>query len=427
MRRLHQTWFWRALWALRNIPRIRKRLAGLERKRRDPNKPALLVLNHFFDQEIKAMERSPHWSDRFELVVLDHWTFFAKSYYYYPPDVFLARHRAEDPRHALSARRNRAHAARVLDRLGRSYRVVGVLTPSDWSFWSRDFLREARARGLGTFVLDKEGILSSAFLETEKLRVLNLYPPVAEWFYVWSDRQRRFWEGVGVSPNKIRVLGSLRTDLFVNLPSATSTGVLFFDFEDDAYLNGLTPEERQRYPGDWRPLRESLHGILKEKIRAYPHVTFTIKCHPQQRDKEAVRASFRGVGANVRVEEGTQSVDEIVGRHSIAFGFQTTALMEVALTNRASVYCAWGPLHEQVRSRLVPLMEPGFGIHWCQSAEEFARLIDEHVTRGRSPPKPSKERLLATFFHGADGHVAERYAEALRRDLAKPAGPDPVP
>jgi hypothetical protein len=421
---LEQTAPVRALVRVRGRRRQRTALAQLAAQPGSAGKPTLLVINHFFDQEIRAMRESEAFTNRFDLVILDPWTFFGENYGIFPYAVRHGGYAYDDPRLARARERSRDHARKLLDALGAQRNVCAIVTPSDIFFWLRELIAVGRERDVPTVVFDKEGTISPASFATEPDRTQRLFPPIADWFYVWSERQREFWTRAGLPPERIRVLGSLRTDLYVNLPAPPRRAILFFDFEDEAYLQGLKPEERRKYEGNWAPMRQEIHRILLEKARAWPDVPFTFKLHPQQFDRDETIAHINGLGLpNVKATAGSGTVSDIVAAHSIAFGFQTTALMEVAMTTRPSVYLAWGILHEALREQLVPLMEPGFGIHWVQNADEFSSWIDRHLRDGWVPKRLPRKRL-EMFFHQPDGRVAQRHAEALEQDLRlAPAAP----
>jgi hypothetical protein len=425
MARLTDTRAWRALRFLKAELRYRRARRGMRAAPDGARKPALVVLNHYFDNELKVLRNHPGFAGAFEFVLLDPQDVFNKNLWYFPPSVWYAREPYIAPRFEAARARSRAHARRVWDDLVRHHDVAAVVTPSDCFYWVRTFWEEARARGVRTFVFDKEGTISPASMESLPLTIRDHFPPISDRYYVWSERQHEFWLRAGVRDEQIRVLGSLRTDLYVHMPPPERTSVLYFDFELEAYLPTIPPEDRARHPGDWKPFRDELDAALLAKMREYPDVPFTVKCHPQQPDVEERRRTFAGL-PNVRVVAGARGVDELVRAHSFCIGFQTTALVEVGLTQRPSVYAGWGPLHEAHRKHLLPIMEPGFGTHWAKSAGELTRLLDAHLREGRNPP-PARNDRVKLYFDRPDGHVADRHFEALTRDLGPATGEAPAP
>lgn len=409
---------WRFLRFLRARTRERRRIDRIASENLDAHKPTLLVVDHHFSNEIKSMRQSGAFAD-FQLVVVDSFDLFNRNLWYFPPKVWYAQDPYDGPAYARARERSQRAGGRNLARLRSKVNLVAIVTPSDSFYWLRGTILAARQMGIPTFTFDKEGTISPAGFQTDTVKIREHFPPISDRYYVWSDRQRDFWVQAGAPKERVRVLGSLRTDLYVNMPPAQKTKILLYDFDPSAYALMIPPEDRAGMPDGWAPLKREIHAVMLDRMKAHPSIPFTVKCHPQQTDVAAVQATFeRPDLPNVRVVTGSRKVDELTAEHSIAFGFQTTALLEVALTTRPAVYCGWGPLHEAMRRHLVPLMEPGFGIHQSPDAQTLARFIDDHVA-GRPLPKIDRSRL-ETFFHRPDGRVAERYHAALVQDLAGP-------
>lgn len=409
---------WRLLRYARAEQRYRRARRAMRRDPSAPRKPTMVVVNHYFDNELKVLRGHPGFAREFELVVIDPQDAFNKNLWFFPPSVWYAKEPYVSPRFAAARERSRRHARRVWDDLQRDHEVIAAVTPSDCFYWVRTFWEEARVRGVTTFVFDKEGTISPASMVSLPLTIREHFPPISDHYYVWSERQHEFWLRSGAREDQVRVLGSLRTDLYANMPPPERKAVLFWDFELEAYLPTIPTEDRARHPGDWKPFRDELDRLFLDKIRAYPGVPFTIKCHPQQPDADGRKATYGGL-PNATVVTGARGVDEIVRAHSICIGFQTTALVEVGLTpSRPSVYVGWGPLHEAHRRHLLPIMEPGFGTTWVKGPEELSRLIDAHLRDGTNPPRPSGDRV-GLYFDRPDGHVADRHFEAVMRDLGR--------
>lgn len=420
---------WRALrWAAGDV---RYRVQRRAWTRADPKRPTLLAINHFIDSELKALRLHGRIDERLQVIPVHHWNLFTKNYWYFPPIGWTDRLPYGDPALARARERSRRGAARILDDVMAHVDLRGILTPSDQLWWLREFVAEARSRGVRVLVYDKEGTISPASFDHHSGWIRRNFPPISDRYYVWSGRQRDFWLRCGAGPERIELLGALRTDLYVNMPPPARKAVLLFDFDPTAYLDhtpagtgvfappaGTAPADG--LPKDWSGLKQEIHGVLQQAARDHPDVPFTVKLHPQQRDLEEVRRRFpRSAFPNVTIRTGSVGVDEIVAEHSIVLGFQTTALMEAALTQRPTIYCGWGAMHEALLPHLVPLMQPGHGTHWCRSPEELRTWLEGHLDGTWSKPRPPRQHLEG-FFHQADGHVAERYVEAFCDDLGVP-------
>jgi hypothetical protein len=199
---------------------------------------------------------------------------------------------------------------------------------------------------------------------------------------------------------------------------ATTKGVLFFDFDARAYLDDVDLSTATA-SASWRELKDEIYAVLIELTKTYPDTPF--KCHPQQRDLEETLRRFEGTHPNLSVRTGSIDVDRIVEGHSIVIGFQTTALLETALTNRPALYCGWGSLHARVRSHLLPLMEPGFGITVCDGPEDLRASVAAHLD-GAPPSSVVRRERLAEYFESPDGNAGRRYLAALKGDLGHGGG-----
>jgi len=425
VRRIERTLLWRALRLPVAELRYRRERARLRREHGRTAKPAVLVFNHFFDNELQAMRESSVWQETFEILGVHHWNFFNHNWWYFPPDAWTYRIPCEDPRLARSRAKGRRHAKRILDDLQKHWNLVAVVAPIDQLWWIREFFFEARERGIKVVLFDKEGTISRASMETQPAQIRERYPPIADLYYVWSERQADFWTRCGAPRSHIRVLGSMRTDALARMPPAAARSVLYFDFDPWAYLTTLPAEVVARHPDDWSPLKRELHAVLLKAAREHPDVRFTFKLHPQQLDLAATRTALaRSKPENVDVRWGARGVDQLLRDHGLVVGFQTTAVMEAALAGRTTIYVGWGPFHETVKEWLVPLFRPDFGAHVAPDGATLARWVDGFLD-GTWTPKPPPKDGLEMFFHRPDGHVADRYAQALAEDVglatARPA------
>ena len=122
----------------------------------DRTRKTIIVLNHFFDQDVRALALA---NKRFNLVPIDTVTLFRGAKIFFDEDVreLEVRYAGADPARVA---RYRDEYQRIFDLLNEKLTVDLVVTASDVFYWVREFIAAARHRGVKTVVLDKEGTLS---------------------------------------------------------------------------------------------------------------------------------------------------------------------------------------------------------------------------------------------------------------------------
>jgi hypothetical protein len=408
---LRETRLWRALRAVRKERQLFRELRRIEPR---SSGRGILVINHFFDGEIEAIQDVLAAFPDVKALLIPPEPFFSPAMSKFPPELQAARVPYTTPELEHLRLEYRSYCRWLRDELQKVFPFESVLTPSDSFFWLREFIGACQEQSIPTVVADKEGTLSPYSWEVEPDRVAYLFPPIADYFLVWSARQKRFWQRAGVELSRIDVVGSARTDRFVKLRHSPAPGaVLVFDFDEDAYINNFAPSELP--PGvqrSWRELRRALHQVMLRVARDFPQVRFILKCHPQQ-----VTSKFYFDGRrprNLRVRTGApRRLPELMEDAALVVGFQTTGLLEAAVARIPVLYAAWGPLYDALKSRILPWHEAGFGMHWCRSEQELEDRM-RSVLAGRMNGLSSLDRSrIEEYFHCADGHSAHRLIESV--------------
>jgi hypothetical protein len=424
--RIKKTCIWGRLKIMYNDYLMNKKLATLEHEIvGNGTHFRMLLINHFFDGEIEALTKVVERHADLSMFSITPGPFFSRAPVYFPEKVHNASIPYDDPDLDEVRKQYRVYCEKLFIRLYARYPFHCVITPSDSFYWLREFLAVCKEKKITTIVADKEGTISPQSFETEPYRTKQYFPPISNYFFVWSLRQKEFWLKAGVSPDRILVIGSARTDLFINLPVVSvKKNLLFFDFDSDAYINNLD-WQASGWQGErnWSYLRNAIHKILAEIAREYPEINILIKCHPQQVVTNFPALDHESLGNITIVKGAPLGIPTMIANSHAVIGFQTTALLEASLTNTPVIYVAWGELYEKVSHRILPWHENGYGMHWCRSAEEVKSRIKE-ILQGQNTNNKKKldQSKLAEYFHDYNGGTAKRLIDSAilvtgRRDL----------
>ena len=377
----------------------------------------ILVINHFFDGEIEALLGQIKGEDVSIKYIFPE-PAFSRAFVWFPQEIHNAFIPYDSEEIEAIRLRFNLFCENLFWRLRESYEFDCIVTPSDSFFWLREFIIVAEKHGVFTIVADKEGTISPYDYLTAPSRIKKFYPPISKYFFVWSERQKAFWINSGVAKENIKVLGSIRTDSYVNLPSCKNKkSVLYFDFDVDAYIN-IFDWSSLRWSGErtWVDLRDSFHRVIYKLALEKPDLTFNIKCHPQQ-----LVSSFPEKLTklnNVEIIRGApKGIPILLSQSVVVLGFQTTALLEASLANIPVVYGAWGGLFDAVKKYLLPWNESGFGFRWARSEnelEQYALECINGVVRG------AEDRVrLSEYFYESDGNVANRFINEVKNTIVR--------
>lgn len=406
--------------AIRELHRIR-RLRYIRRlqPRIDPRRKTILAINHHCDQDYEAIARV---CDRFNFVPVIAGTLFMGSSNYFTDAVeFIQAPYDSEP--AAHLARYRRECDLIFDRLTAEFPIDLILVPNDNYFFIREFIAVARNHGVRTVVLDKEGIISPHSFNAESARARAFTPFIADHIFVWSHRQKSFWQEKGVPADSITVVGQPRSDLLF-LPPGDRVRTHFeheqplvtvFSYLDTAYM----PAEYVRLKGaSWRVMKTETHEIARELAVAYPQFNFVLKCHPLQRDLGDIRD--RCQFGNLKVIGGSALGNELILRSELIVGFQTTALIEAMLVGKNVIYTAWDPHIAHMQEHLLPFHRAG-GIVVADSPETLQRVARSYLAGDRSAFDFSEAELarrrefVAEYLYQADGNASRRLLVELEK------------
>jgi hypothetical protein len=399
---------WHAYWYLRGL-----------QVNLDPARKTIVVLNHFYDQDIRALALA---NREYNLVSIDAVTLFRGAKMFFSPEVrgLLVPYAEADP---VMVERYRIECRCLLDRLDRKIKVGLLVSASDLFYWVREFIAVARERGIGTVILDKEGVISPHDFHSEAERIRTKAPFMSDHIFVWSDRQREFWKHAGVDESLITVTGQARSDLLHSerrndldslFPSVQPL-VSLFSYMDDAYVPAeLICSERLT----WQMMKSETHDEIARLAAEHPDFNFVIKTHPQQPDLDLLRRKYSR--ANLKVIGGAAVSNELLQRSELIVAFQTTAVIEAMFLNKRIIYTYWDPLLSRLENDLLPFHRAD-GLAVAHSLDEFReycrRFFDGDTSLFVYDAETLRRRdaFVNGYIYRPDGQTSRRFLDNVGR------------
>jgi len=370
----------------------------------------VLALDHYFDQDLRALEAHPH----LEVRRFPYRRLRAPAMRIMGKEVTHGLRAYNGPDIAAARGRYAAWLAREVRRLYLERAFDVVVLPSDTFFYIRALPAAAHRLGLPVVVVQKETTVSQATMETFSKELGAEAPFISDFMTVCSDRQREFWTRAGAVEDRIAVTGQPRFDIYASTTPARQASprrVLFLTYALDAYVPGAG---RGRGLSTWGPLRDATETALVDLARAGT-CEVVVKCHPQQ-DRRAVEqtlAAFAGPAWNRSISLAGQDADtrELIIGADVVVGFQTTALYEAVAARRSVIYAAWGDAYERYRGGLIPFHEaPPECMRHAESPESLVAMLSEAAATPASACTTWYEAALGRVDGRATDRVAERLA-----------------
>lgn len=386
------------------------------------DRKTILVLNHFYDQDIRALIRA---NKDYNLVAIDAPTLFKGAKIFFREDIQALNAPYKDE-HLRNLQEYRQECTILFEALRKKFGVDLLVTASDIFYWVRELIGVARERGVKTVVLDKEGLISPSSFDAAAKRIRAFAPFISDHIFVWSERQRSFWQKIGVAAEDISVIGQARSDLFYQEMNFVVDAyfpekrpiITFFTYEDTAYI----PLDLVANEGlSWKEMKTMTQDLILSVAEAHPDYNFVFKAHPQQSDLKDLQERYER--PNLRVIGGAAIANELVVRSDLIIAFQTTAVLEAMFMNRRVVYTAWDPLTERLKDQILPFQDAP-GIVVARSFDYFSTTLDRFLNRNFtdfqfSPEEEAlKHQMVSKYFFQADGHVSERFLTAAGRFMA---------
>ena len=379
----------------------------------------VLALNHFFDQDLRALEAHPRLRVRrlpYQRLRGTAMRLLGKEVAsgldtYNRADLEPARRRYAD---WLVGEVRRLYLEQPFD---------VIVLPSDTLFYVRSLPGAAHALGIPVVVVQKETTVSVGTMQDHSADMRVAAPFVSDFMTVCSERHREFWLRAGADGGLIEVTGQPRFDIYATQRPRSPhrrTRVLLLSYALDAYV---PTADRELWPSPWKQLRDDTEAVLLDAARSGT-CEVIVKCHPQQNQRAEAARLAREAGSvwqhGFSVAEIDADTRRLIVTSDAVVGFQTTALYEAVAARKHVVYAAWGKAYERFRERLIPFeAAPDGCLSQASSAESLAGLL--HDVRGA--PGPACAAWYEQALGHIDGHATERVAARLEAVAAEwPAG-----
>lgn len=392
----------------------------------------LLVVNHYFDQDIAWLRRAGADVAIFEVSFLP---FIEAALRELPPwaERFPGYY---DPSIADGRERYRAHVERIVDRLQTDIGFDAIACTSDLFWWNRVFPEVLGPRGIPFVVIEKEGLMTPHFFTLYSQQFREHAPPIADRHLVWSQRQADFYRLCGQRPALIEITGQPRSDFWrrpEEWPGRETMGlplregaplVVAFDYESWFYL---PYEMYERGEFSWKPLRQATADALLELAATRPDVDFVVKLHPMQ-DESAF--GQRALPPNLFIVGGAKLGNPLLLHGDVLVLFQSTATVEAMTRDCPIVYPFFGDAE-----RYEPLMLLFHRDEITTVARSKDDIVDAVMAGLDSRIIPAemsarRRRFLDEYLYKVDGHASRRVLDAIGRLVDERAGaprPDLLP
>jgi len=379
----------------------------------DSTRKTILIVNHYYDQDIRALG---HANREYNIVVVDGPRLFNGGKIYFDSEVMQLKapyDRTPENKRAMF----RDDCRSIFESLQAKLPFDLIVTASDNFWWIREFIKHARGEGVKTVVLDKEGTRSPYAVEGETERIRKFSPFMSDHLFVWSMRQRKFWNKAGVSDDKITVIGQPRSDLFFKerrrevdrMFPAPRPLVTLFSYEDTAYI---PPAQVSAEGPTWRRMKRETHDTFGNLAEAHPEYNFVIKAHPQQSDLKELRRRYDR--DNLLVIGGSAVANELIRRSELIIAFQTTAVIESMMLGKRVLYTAWDEHYPRFAADLLPFHEAP-GIVAAESFDRFRDVCKRFFSGNTddfsfsSNEEKARRQFVDEYLYNSDGNVCRRF------------------
>jgi hypothetical protein len=376
----------------------------------------LLVLDHFFGQDIEALRAAA--APGVELRVIDYELLRDEAMRIFPPDVAGTLEAPVRPEYEPHRRAFARRLGALLEEQFSRDPFDAFVAPSDTFFYVRDAPAACHALGVPFLVVQKETTISPLIMEWAD-EVGAYAPPVADHMTVCGERLLQFWLRAGGDRARITITGQPRFDFYARpeeWPGALPYGdegplALFFAYHIDHHH----PTEGQGVPV-WQGLHEQTEKALWELARRGWRVL--VKPHPQQQLR-AERRRLGGqvgdlMGRRVFLVDPRDDARRLIAGADVVIGFQTTAMLEAMLAGRPVVYTGWDREAVRLGSELIPFAEWSDVVHVVTRGAELPETVERALGRTYDAVQAARARAIVEEHLGVvDGRASQRVLAAI--------------
>jgi hypothetical protein len=384
----------------------------------------LLVLDHFFDQDIAALRAALTVGE--ELRVIPYQALRSEALRILPADVATGLEAFAAPEHEQARRRYAAVLREMLEDEYTVWPFDAFVAPSDVFFYVRAAPEASHALGVPFLVAQKETTISPHTMREHSERVRRYAPPIADHMTVCSEHHRDFWLRAGGRPDAITVTGQPRFDYFAHAadhPDDVGRGgggpaALFLSYFVDAYH----PKEGAGEPAWARMHRETEEALITLVAEGW---RVLVKPHPQQPDVAELRARLRGAAGaaweeRVFLVDPAADVRPLIAAADVTVGFQSTAMLEGMLAGRPVVYTAWDEEAARLAGELIPFGEWEDVIDVVRDRARLAEVVRSRRGWRCNAATLARRCLIAEHYLGPlDGAAARRTLDVMSHEVQR--------
>jgi len=391
------------------------------------SKPKLLILDHFFTQDIKALLRE---NKDFECIILPADPFRYVGIKIFPKGVDSYSVFNNSKLEPVKKRYSKI-VERCIEKLINKYHPVAMISPSDNFFYIREFVRGFQRKKIPFIVSDKEGTICPAYFVHYAKYIRETSPLISDYIFVWSERQKDFWIEAGTDAKKIFVVGQPRSDFWrqpdrwrtkreLGIPKLRENAklLLFFTYDPWSYTPEYMIEKGKMH---WDMLRNQTDPVIFAYAKDHPEVDVVIKAHPQQSDIDQVKQIIHNQGLhNVFLVTGPSLSNHLIVNADCVIGFQTTALSEAMNTDVPIIYTFWGEAKDRWSEDLIPFHKTN-ALFVATSPDMLKTYIDTsmHDFTMTKDQKEARKQFINEYLSVVDGESCKRTFETLKRIIKK--------
>jgi hypothetical protein len=387
----------------------------------------LLVLDHFFSQDIEGIEYALGPDD--ELRVLDYDILRSESLRVFSEDVadgIINFTKPEyEPQREEWARRLRA----ILEEEFMRAPYDAFLVPSDMFFYIRAAPEICHDLGVPFLGVQKETTISDLVMDSAD-EAREYAPPIVDYTTVCGERLNEFWIRMGGDPATSTVIGQPRFDFYRHpdrWPASLGYGeggpvALFFSYHvDQHHPSQHDPSTAPPVPV-WAALHEQTERELWELARRGWRVL--VKPHPQQPWQAERRRIREQVGDlledRVFLVDPLADARKLIAGSDVIVGFQTTAMIESMLARKPVVYTFWDDEAKSISSHLIPFAEWPDLIHVVERQEDLVPTVEAVLGATYDSAQAAKaDEIVERYLGRIDGDASERTVEWIRDKVAE--------
>ena len=381
----------------------------------------LLILDHYFDQDIAALRMEG--GAEVELRSIHYGLLHGEAMWIFPDEIVTSLEALVRPDLEPQRREWARRLAGLLEEQFSIQEFDAFVSPSDLFFYVRDAPAACHRLGVPFLVVQKETTIAPYLMGRHASELREYSPPIADHMTVCSELQRDFQIRAGAQPDSVTVTGQPRFDYYSSLGSERIEAgygedgpvVLFFSYMLDAYH----PDH-----GAGRPVWSDLHRQTEEGLWTLLDRGWRvlIKPHPQQPWETERRRIARAVGGaledRVFLIDPEEDVRRLIASADVVVGFQTTALLESMVGGRPVVYTGWDPESRRLQPGLVPFHEWRDVLVAVERAEDLPGAV-ERAAESRHGVGADARKLAADYLGPVDGGASRRTLDVLRQSVER--------